>query len=845
MGIVQDVRYGVRQLLKAPAFTITAILTLALGVGANTAVFTLVHAVMLKSLPVQDPAQLVRVGDNTNCCVWGGFQDEWGLFSYSLYEHMRDNTPAFQQVAAMQSWASFTIGLRREGSNAAAENFRAEWISGNWFSTLGINALLGRTLTPDDDRPGAPPAAVLSYRGWQMHFGGDPKILGSNVILNGHPFTVVGVAPPGFFGDRVVNDPPEIWMPLAMEPVMNGNKSLLNSKEQNWLYVIGRVAPGTSRDALQQQLTTELRQWLTSVPVLTPKQRSEINKQTIKVGPGGGGIANLKEAFKQGLYMLTGASALVLLIACANLANLLLARATIRRQQISIQMALGASRTRVVRTMVTESVQLAVIGGLSGLLVAYAGTRAMMAMIFSDAKFVPISTTPSWPVLGFTLAISILTGVLFSAAPAWLTSQTSPIEALRGAGRSTRDRSSVPQRSLVIIQAALSLVLLAAAGLITQSLRNLENQNFGFQKENRYFVRFNPDIAGYTVERLPALYDELQRRLTEMPGVKNAALAMFVPQGQDNWNEGVYMQGHPVDPGKEPGASWTRVSPHYFDSLGIPVLRGRPITDQDTPTSQKVAVVNEAFVKKMLPGIDPMGQHFGKGDVTHAGDYEIVGVVADAKFHNPSQPAEAMFFVPLLQAVQYKDAPDEITEQRSMFVQQMLIEVSTPIPGMEEKVRKLLASINPNLTVLTFHTYEDQVSQSFTQSRLISRLTGVFGLLALALASVGLYGVTAYRVARRTNEIGIRMALGASPKDVLTMVVRGAMSNIGVAMLVGIPLAIGAGKLVANKLYGVKPYDPTILGVAAAVLAGCAVVASVAPARRAARVDPMHALRAE
>lgn len=845
MSLLQDCRYGLRQLLKSPAFTITAILTLALGVGANTAVFTLVHAVMLKSLPVTDPAQLVRVGDNDNCCVWGGFQDEWGLFAYPLYLHIRDNTPAFQQLAAVQSWGWISVGARREGSSAAAENLHGEWVSGNYFSTLGIGAFAGRTLTTDDDRPSASPAIVVSFRGWQMRFGSDPKLVGSNLILNGHAFTVVGIAPPGFFGDRITSDPPDVWMPLSMEPMVNGNRSLLNNAEQNWLYLIGRVASGTSREALQQQITSELRQWLATVPVLTGKQRSEIGKQSVKVGPGGGGIANLKEQYKQGLYILIVASALVLLIACANLANLLLARATVRRQQISIQMALGASRTRVIRTILTESIQLALIGGAVGLLVSYAGTRAMLAIVFRGADFVPISTTPSWPVLGFTLAVAIITGTLFSIVPAWLTSHTSPIEALRGAGRSTRDHSALPQKSLVVAQAALSLVLLAAAGLVTQSLRNLQNQNFGFQQQNRYFMKFNPELAGYTVERLPALYDELQRRLQELPGVKTVSLSMFVPQGHDNWNEGVFVQNHPVEPGKEPSASWTRVSPHYFDSLGIPVLRGRPITEQDTPTSQRVAVVNEAFVKKMLSGSDPIGQHFGRSEADHAGDYEIVGVVPDVKFHNPAGPPRPMFFLPLLQQVQYKQRADQVTEQRSMFVQTVLIAANSTSTGMEEKVRRILSSINPNLTVLAFRTYDDEVSRSFNQQRLISNLTGVFSLLALGLASVGLYGVTAYRVARRTSEFGIRMALGASPKDVLKMVLRGAMSQIGIGLIVGVPLAMGAGKLIAAKLYGISSYDARVFGGAVGVLALCAVVASVAPARRAASVHPMEALRTE
>ena len=844
-SLIQDIRYGLRQLRKSPAFTVTAVLTLALGVGANTAVFTLVHAVMLKSLPVSEPSQLVRVGDNDNCCVQGSFQDDWGLFSYDLYRYFKDHTPQFQELAAVQSWGWIRLSVRPEHSEAPAESTQGEWVSGNFFSTLGVGALIGRTITPADDMPSATPVAVVSYRAWQQRFGGKPSFVGSVVQLNGKAFTVVGVAPPGFFGDRITSDPPEFWMPLSTEPLLREGHSLLKDPTPNWLYIIGRVPAGTNLGSLQAQMNVELHQWLAAVPHLLYDKPEDIPKQKVRLGPGGGGIANLEENFKQGLYMLTGASALVLLIACANLANLLLARTAARKQQIALQMALGASRSRLIRSFLTESVLLASIGGVAGLVVAYAGARAMLLIVFRGAKFVPIDTAPSLPILGFALAVSVLTGILFGVVPAWVLSRANPADALHGIGRSTRDHSALPQQAMIVAQAALSLVLLVGAGLITQSLRNLQNQTMNFETRNRYIAYFDPELAGYQPDRLPAVYDELERRLAAIQGVRSATFAMYVPQGQDNWGEQVFVEGHHTDTTNSPGSSWDRIAPNYFSTLGIPVLRGRAIDEHDTATSRKVAVVNEAFVKKVFPNEDPMGRHFGKFNPDHAADYEIVGVVADAKFHDLSRPVRPMFYVPFAQTVQYKSASNQSVEDRSMFAHQIALYVEGNPAHLEEQVMNSLASINPNLALLRFRTYNEQVSGNLNQQRLISDLTGVFSLLALLLASVGLYGVTAYRVARRTSEIGIRMAIGATPGNIIVMVLRTAFSQVGLGLLIGIPLAIGAGRLLGSKLFGIHSYDPRVLGTAAVLLGLAAFVASVVPARSAAAIEPMRALRIE
>jgi predicted permease len=508
-------------------------------------------------------------------------------------------------------------------------------------------------------------------------------------------------------------------------------------------------------------------------------------------------------------------------------------------------LALGACGGRLIRAMLTESVLLAVIGGALGLLVALDGSHAILMMVFHGAKFNPIDTAISWPILGFTLLVSLLTGILFGVAPAWIASRSNPADALRGATRATQDHSALPQKSLVVVQAALSLVLLAVAGLVTQSLRNLQSQSYGFARENRYIASIAPDIAGYKPEQLPQLYERLQEEVNRIPGVTSAALTMYAPQSGNNWSEGIFIEGHKRDPAADNGSSWDRVSPRFFETLGIPVLRGRTITEQDTPASRHVAVVNQEFVRKFYPNEDPMGRHFGRSDAAHAGDYEIVGVVGDTKYQEPTETARPMLFLPLLQVEKFKDPSDQTIEIRSEYVENIVLQFSGRPGDLEAQLRRTLGGINPDLGLLELHSYNEQISDNLTQETMISRLTSLFSILAVLLASIGLYGVTAYRVARRTSEIGIRMALGATSKDMVLMVLRGAFTQIGLGLLIGIPLAIGARRLLASKLFGIRSYDPLVLGGAVIVLGICAFFASVAPARKAAAVHPMEALRTE
>ncbi len=844
---MHDIRIALRQFRKSPGFALTVILTIALGIGANTAIFTLVHAVLMKSLPVVDPKALYRIGDKDDCCVNGGFENEDGdfdLFSYELYRHFRDTTPEFEQLAAMQSGGN-SMTVRRGSEPAKSE--RTEYVSGNYFSTFGIGAFAGRMLTPTDDTTGAPPAVVMSYSAWQSDYGSDPTVVGSTLYLQGQPATVVGIAPLGFFGDRIRGRPPAIWIPLAIEPVIERQNTLLRVADSNWLYAIGRVKPDVSVGALQAKLSNNLRIWLGTQESYTRNGGSTvIPKQHVVITPGGGGIQNLQQETGKGLYLLMTISALVLLVACANVANLLLARGTMRKAETSIRMALGAARSRLIRQMLTDSVLLACLGGLAGLAVAYAGTRTILSLAFPDSPHLPIDASPSLPVLGFAFLLSLVTGVVFGIVPAWITSHSDPAEALRGINRSTRDRSSLPQKSLIVFQAAMSLVLLVGAGLLTKSLRNLEHQDFGIQTTNRYVLHLDPAGAGYTPAKLPALYQTLEQQFGALPGVRSVGLALYSTLEGNNWGEGVRVEGRPEPgPNEHNESSWDRVSPRFFETVSQPVIRGRGFTDADTATSQMVAVVNQAFVRKFFPKEDPIGRHFGVFDQKYAGAFEIVGIVADAKYTTPRDKLRPMYFRPLMQQMRATEPNAAMAEGRSLYINSVTLRFREKPQNLDAMVRHTLADIDPNLTVGDLRSLDDQVSDNFNQERLIARLTMLFGLLALVLAAVGLYGITSYAVARRTSEIGLRMALGADRGTVVRMVLRGAFVQVGLGLALGIPIALIGARYMADQLYAVRSYDPLSIAIAVVVLSGAAALAGFIPARRAASIEPMEALRIE
>ena len=618
--MLADLRDALRQLRKAPGFTATAVITLALGIGATTAIFTLVHQVMLKSLPVTKPDELWRIGDKVRCCNWGGYNQgddgDFALFSWEAYKVFRDHTPEFTDLAALQA-GNAPLGVRRAGSQAQVDTRNGEYVSGNFFRTFGVQPWIGRLLTESDDKEGAPPVAVMSYRIWKEKYGSDPSVVGASYQINGNSFTIVGVAAPGFYGAKLAGwGMPDLWLPLTTELLIDGSTSRLKRPNGNFLDLIGRVRPGVNPKTLEAKLRVEFHDWLAShVPDMEPGEKQLWQQQTLHLTPGGAGVAAMRDQYQDGLKLLLVAAACVLLVACGNLANLMLARGLKDRGQTSVRVALGASRQRLVRKALVESLLLAVIGGVLGIGVAYAGTRLILYLAFQIGgpnNFVPIDATPSWPVLLFTLAMSVLTGVIFGIVPAWITSHADPIEALRGANRSVGGNRSWVQRSLVIVQVAMSLVLLSAAALLGRSLRNLEHQNFGFETEGRYIAWINPMLTNYKPEQLEPMFRKIDDRLTQIPGVRMVAPALYAPMTGDSWNDGIRVAGRPEPGAKEDtSASWARVMPGFFETLGAKMALGRPLTEDDTATTRKVAVINEAFAKRFFKDKNPIGEHFG------------------------------------------------------------------------------------------------------------------------------------------------------------------------------------------------------------------------------------------
>jgi predicted permease len=850
-NVVSDIRYAVRQFRRAPVFSAAAILTLALGIGGTTAIFTLIHAVILRSLPVSDPAKLYRIGDGDDCCVEGGPQDRWGMFSYPLYERLKVAAPEFEEVAAFQAGGN-RLSVRREGVETAARPLRSEYVSGSYFRTLGVRPFGGRLISVEDDKPASPPVAVLSHHVWQTIYGADPTVVGSTFIVEGHPFTIMGVAPPGFYSETLRSDPPEIWIPLQQEPLIAGEGALLHQSVGAWLRIIGRLRPGDSINGMAPRLTGVLRQWMQDESGYPANWMEDVirmlPKQSIAVVPAGSGVAEMKEEYGRSLNILLAVCGLVLLIACANVANLLLARAAARRTQTAVRLAVGATRRQMMTQALTESVLLALVGGVAGLIVAMGAARLLLRLAFSSSTFLPISTRPSLIVLGFAFAVALLTGIIFGAAPAWFATRTDPADALRGSNRSTSDHSSFPRKALLIVQATLSVVLVAGATMLGRSLNKLQHQDLGYSIQGRVVVSLNRPPATYKLPKLEALYRELEDRLTRLPGVQAAGLALYNPL-TDNWGELVLVEGHPAPKmSEEGGASWDRVSANYLQNFGMTILRGRNFTAADNETAAPVAIANEAFVKRFFKtDEEPLDHHFGLDMPENVGTFRIIGIVRDAKYASfgMRRPARPMFFVPLAQNVDYKNPLMARIELQSHFIGGIMLVTNASPAMLEPLLRKVLAEVDSNLTINDVRTMQQQVDLTFDQERAVASLAGLFGIVALLLAAVGLYGVTAYTVAQRTNEIGVRMALGADRSKVVELVLRGAFKRVIIGLILGLPLAIGAGRLISAQLYGVSIWDPLALTVAASSLAICAFFAAIIPAGRAASISPMKALRTE
>jgi predicted permease len=845
----QDLGYSFRQLRKTPGFTITVLLTLALGIGANSAIFTLVNAILLHNLPVTDPKTLIRIGDKDDCCVNGGWHDDgdYSLFATDTYYTFKKNLPEFEELAAMESgYAWRPITVRRSGPQTVAKSVMATFVSANYFRVFGLSPAAGRFFLDSDDQKGAAITAVMSYDAWQQDYAGDPKVVGSAFFINTKPATIIGIAPKGFYGDRIDTNPPKYYLPMnSMDPVIGA--PYFTDPDVQWAYIIGRIKPGTSLPALQAKASALLKQQIAPTKTFTDQRAQKVLPRThVVLTPGGGGIQNMQDGYKDHLKLLQWIAAMVLLVACANIANLLLVRGMSRRAELSIRSALGAQRNRIVRQLLTESILLSGMGGLLGLAISYLGAHALLALAFPHQHNMPITASPSPLVIGFAFVLSLVTGVLFGLAPALLAARTQPAEALRSNARTTAQGASFLQRALVILQAALSLVLLVAAGLFVQSLNKAQNVNMRLDATNRYIAHINPQAAGYKNTEVEPLYQAIVDRFHAIPGVVKVSLATYTPMESNNWGSGVKIQGEP-DINK--GASWVKGTAEYFDSVGTHVVMGRGFTLQDTLNAPPVAVVNQEFVKLFFGNRNPIGHRFGfsgPGQAGMDGAHEIVGVVEDTTYTSVYWKNHAMYFLPLTQRAGSANDPESPLEKdQSMYAGALVIQTSRPIPGLEKIVGDTLASINPNLTIVKFQTFQQQIDDRFTEERLIARLTSLFGLLALLLAAIGLYGVTAYTVVRRTPEIGIRMALGAARSRVIGTVMRGAMLQAIVGLAIGIPVAMFCVRYVKSQLYEITSVNVPVMAIAIGVLVLAAAVAGIIPAQRAASIDPVRALRVD
>lgn len=842
MKLLDDVRYALRQFKNAPGFTTTAVLTLALGIGATTAIFTLIQAVLLKSLPVAKPEELWRIGNDEVCCARRDLQGNWALFSFEQYKLFKENTSGFTGLAAFQVGQSL-MGVRRAGDSRSSEPLVGEYVSGNYFSTFGIDAYAGRMLNPQDDVKGAPLVAVMSFRTWQEKFGKDPSVLGAVFDLDTQPVTVVGIAPPRFFGDRVQSNPPALWIPLTAEPVIEPAYSLLNEPSWAWLHLIGRVPPGANVKTIEAQMQGELRRFL-----LSPESKVEetekplIPQQTLQLWRGGAGGRALQNEYQGGLYLLMLVAGVVLLISCANLANLMVVRATARKRQTSVRVALGAAPSRLVRLALTESLVLAAMGGLVGMGVAFAVARMILVLAFGN-DYVPISAMPSLPVFTFAFGASLLTGISFGVTPAWLSTRVNPAEVLRGANRSI-GQNDWGQKALVVAQIALSFTLLCTAGLLVRSLTGMMHQNFGFDTADRYIVHIDPKIASYTPAQLQGLYRQLHDNLSRIPGVEQTSFSLYSPMEGGTWFENVFIEGEapPSNP-TETVTSWVRVAPGHFDTIGTKVVKGRDFNEQDTPRTRAVALVNRAFELKYFKD-GAIGKHFGDRK-EHPGAFEIVGVTEDANYWGPSSPVQPMYFLAQGQSIHSDDPLYRAFEDSTQYLSAIEIKTRGKVPGLDVRLREAVTEANPNLAVIDFLSFATQVETNLTQQAMIAKLTSFFGLLALILASIGLYGITAYSVERRTSEIGLRMALGADRGQVFKLVLRNASVQVGIGLAIGILVTIFSGRAMASQLFGVTSHDPLLLSITAIALSIVTFFAAIVPARRAAKTEPTLALKIE
>jgi predicted permease len=862
----QDLRYGMRMLLKHRGFTIVAALSLALGIGANTALFSVVDAVLLRTLPVKEPERLVLfeweagTAFRTSGMRGSGRPRAAGLrgasmFRYDIIEKMRQARAAATDDPLSDFFAFAPIFGLTAVANEQAEDISGQFVSGGYYAGLGVQPILGRAITDADDNATAPPVVVLTHQYWQERFAANPDVIGQQLKLNQTPFTIIGVTPPAFIGSLQVSNRPAVMVPLAFEPLLLGERSGMaraGRPDVWWINLMGRLKPGARLEQAGESLNGVFQ--AAALEVMPPPRR---DNEPAKLDPkdyprliarsGSQGLMESRQSYSATIYGLFGVVALVLLIACANVANLLLARASLRGLEISVRLAVGAGRWRLIRQLLTESVLLASLGGALGVLFAFWGKSALVALTDRDTGFLPEKIDPSlnWRVLAFTLAVSLLTGILFGLAPAWRATNLDLTAAIKQGRRSTGAVSRLSQ-GLVVLQVALSLLLLVGAGLFIRTLYNLQRVNLGFNQENLLLFALNPRQGGYKDERLTQFYQQISARLDNLPGVRAATFGAVPLIAHYGWNDRILLPGETEKTAGEHIANRQAARENYFTTMEIPLLRGRGFTAQDDQGAPKVAIVNQTFSRRFFPNDDALGKRVREGRDSSP-EMEIVGVVADTKYNSQRNEIEPLLYTSWRQ--------ENITFGGTYFALRTTGEPTALVSAVRQAVREL----DSNLPVTEVSSQEARSQRSLGQERLYARLLSFFGGLALLLAAIGLSGVLAYSVAQRTNEIGIRMALGAQAGNVLRLVIWQGMRLVLLGLVVGAACGYGLKRLLAtqyfaprswqremaNRLYGVEGTDPLTFAVIAALLAAVALAACWLPARKAAQVDPLAALRHE
>jgi len=829
---LQDIRYGFRMLRKNPGFTVVAVLTLALGIGANTGIFSIVNALLIKSLPVNQPEQLVLYGDGSSWGFSSPPSGKWNIFSYPLYQHLRDHQASFQDVAAFRTQID-RLSVRPSGSEIGQLAW-GKLVSGSYFSVLGVKAAVGRELLPEDEHPAAVPVAVLSFDYWSRRFQRSASVVGQVMNMNGVLVTVVGVAPAEFFGESLESEVADLWLPLTLQPRIMRRQSVLEDSEQCWLNLIARLQPGISITQAQADVNVTFQQFLAQRAGAIPTfdQQEEMRRSYVELTPGASGVSVLRTRYSQPLHILLALVGFVLLITCANVANLLLSRAAARHKEMSMRLALGASRNRLLRQLLTESLLLAGLGGALGVSLSSWMIRLLLGGISTGDQTVPLSVSPDFRVLGFTMTVCLLTGILFGLAPAVRATRADVWPALKGLTSPGRGRLRWGLgQTFVVVQVGLSLPLLVGGALFVQTLRQLRSQDFGFRHQQVLEVGIEPSVAGYQPDQLEALYGRLLDRVNSMSGVSVASLSLYSPMSGNNWQGGVVVEGYTPPPRQSAFTQWVWVGPRYAEAAGMRLLSGRDFGQQDTQNSRKVAIVNDSFVRRYLSGRNPIGRQFSLREEK----IEIVGVVADFKFNDPRQDFRPVAFMPLIQSSIPPARYARFLEVRTL---------GDPV-GLAAGLREVIRQVDPNLPVTSIKTLTRQVDEALARESLIAGLSSFFAVLGLLLACVGLYGVLAYAVTCQTREIGVRMALGAQRRDVLWLVLKKTLALTLVGIHVGLALALSSTRLIASLLFGLTPTDVTTLCSATLVMASVALLAGYFPARRASRVDAIVALRHE